>query len=345
MRAATMRDVAALAGVGVKTVSRVVNGEGGVSPELHARVLEAIGRLDYQRDLHASMLRRSARKTATIGLLLEDVANPFSSALERAIEDAARARGVMVLAASCDEDAERERRLIATMRERRVDGIVLVPAAGAVHGYLDADRRANRWVVFVDRPPRFLDADVVVSDNHAGARAAVEHLLKRGHVRIGYLGDDTAIYTAAERFRGYRDALAGHGVAPDPAIERAGLRSIAEAERAVIELLSSGSPPTALFASQNLVTIGALHGLRARGAQRDVALVGFDDFPLADLLEPGVTVVAQDPLALGRAAADLLFRRLDGDDAAWRRVVIPVELVARGSGELAPPTGNGRRRR
>src|SRR5206468_3511518 len=102
---------------------------------------------------------------------------------------------------------------------------------------------------------------------------------------------------------------------------------------------------TALFASQNLVTIGALHGLRARGAQRDVALVGFDDFPLADLLEPGVSVVAQDPLALGRAAADLLFRRLDGDDAAWRRVVMPVELVARGSGELAPPTGNGRRRR
>jgi LacI family transcriptional regulator len=340
-----MRDVAALAGVGIKTVSRVVNGETGVSPELHARVVEAIGRLDYQRDLHASMLRRSARKTATIGLLLEDVANPFSSALERAIEDAASARGVMVLAASCDEDADRERRLIATMRERRVDGIVVVPARGADHGYLEADRRANGSIVFVDRPPRFLDADVVVSDNRSGARAAVEHLLDRGHVRIGYLGDDTAIYTAAERFQGYRDALAARGLPPDAAIERSGLRSVAEAERAVSELLDSDPAPTALFASQNLVTIGALHGLRALGAQRRVALVGFDDFPLADLLEPGVTVVAQDPLALGRAAADLLFRRLDGDSSPWRRLVIPVGLVARGSGELPPPARSGRRRR
>jgi LacI family transcriptional regulator, galactose operon repressor len=339
-----MRDVAALAGVGVKTVSRVVNGETGVSPELHARVVEAIDRLDYQRDLHASMLRRSARKTATIGLLLEDVANPFSSALERAIEDAASVRGVMVLAASCDEDPERERRLVATMRERRVDGIVLVPAGGADHGYLDADRRANRSVVFVDRPPRFLDADVVVSDNYSGARAAVAHLLEHGHVRIGYLGDDAAIHTAAERFRGYRDALAARGLAPDLTIERSGLRSIAEAERAVIELLSSSTAPTALFASQNLVTIGALHGLRALGAQDSVALVGFDDFPLADLLEPGVTVVVQDAIALGRAAADLLFRRLDGDNSPWRRVVIPVGLVARGSGELPPPDGDGRRR-
>jgi LacI family transcriptional regulator len=340
-----MRDVAALAGVGLKTVSRVVNGETGVSPELHDRVVEAIGRRTYQRDLHASMLRRSTRKTATIGLVLEDVANPFSSALERAIEDAARARGVMVLAASCDEDGDRERRLVATMRERRVDGIVLVPAAGADHGYLEADRRATRSIVFVDRPPRFLDADVVVSDNRSGARAAVAHLLDRGHRRIGYLGDDPAIYTAAERFQGYREALAERGVPPDPTRERAGLRSVADAERAVIELLRSDRPPTALFASQNLVTIGALQGLRGLDAQHDVALVGFDDFPLADLLEPGVTVVAQDPLALGRAAAHLLFRRLDGDASPWQRLVLPVELVTRGSGELLPPEGSDRTRR
>jgi LacI family transcriptional regulator len=164
-------------------------------------------------------------------------------------------------------------------------------------------------------------------------------------VRIGYLGDETAIYTAAERFRGYRDALADRGLPPDPTIECAGLRSSAQAERAVIELLSSDQAPTALFASQNLVTIGAVHGLRALGAQRRVALVGFDDFPLADLLEPGVTVVVQDALALGRAAADLLFRRLDGDDSPWRRLVVPVELVARGSGELPLPAGDGRSHR
>jgi LacI family transcriptional regulator len=328
-----MRDVAALAGVGLKTVSRVVNGESNVSAEMRARVEAAIDQLDYRRDINASLLRRLGRTTATIGLVLEDVSNPFSSALHRAIEDQARERGVMLFTGSCDEDSDRERELIGTFRARRVDGIVVVPAS-ADHRYLLLEQRARTPLVFVDRPARFINADSVTSDNVGGAEQAVSHLAAFGHRRIGFLGDALEIQTAADRFRGYELALAGFGLDPDPTIVRTGLRSIETAALAVTELLRAASPPTALFTAQNLVTIGALRALRELGLEHTTALVSFDDVELADLLEPAVSVVAQDPAAMGRAAAGILFRRLDGDDSPPEHVLIDVEFIARGSGEI-----------
>jgi LacI family transcriptional regulator len=328
-----MRDVAALAGVGLKTVSRVVNGESNVSDETRARVETAIDRLDYRRDINASHLRRLGRKTATIGLVLEDVSNPFSSALHRAIEDRARERGVMLFTGSCDEESDRERELIGTFRARRVDGIVVVPAS-ADHRYLLPEQRARTPLVFVDRPARFINADSVTSDNIGGAERAIAHLAAFGHRRIGFLGDALEIQTAADRLRGYSFALTALGLDYDPAVVRTALRNVDVAAVAVTELLRAANPPTALFTAQNLVTIGALRALRELGLEHTTALVGFDDIELADLLEPAVTVVAQDPAAMGRAAADMLFRRLDGDDSPPEHVVIDVELIARGSGEI-----------
>src|SRR6266540_253851 len=333
VRPATMRDVAALAGVGLKTVSRVVNGESNVGAETRARVEAAIDRLDYRQDINASLLRRRGRKTATIGLVLEDVSNPFSSALHRAIEDRARERGVMLFTGSCDEDSDRERELIGTFRARRVDGLVVVPASSD-HRYLIPEQRAGTPLVFVDRPARFLNADSVTSDNVGGAERALSHLASFGHRRIGFLGDALEIQTAADRLQGYSRGLAALGLDHEPAIVRTGLRSVDVAARAVTELLRAANPPTAVFTAQNLITIGALHALRELGLEHTTALVGFDDIELADLLEPAVTVVAQDPAAMGGAAADMLFRRLDGDDSPPEHVVIDVELIARGSGEI-----------
>ena len=330
-----MLDVAALAGVGLTTVSRVVNDKPGVSPATMARVRSAIGRLDYRHDVHASNLRRSDRKTATIGLVLEDVANPFMSALHRAVEDCARARGMIVFAGSCDEDGSREREFIGALRARRVDGIIVVPA-GPDHSYLLSELRLGTAIVFVDRPPRFLDADSVTSDDHGGTRMAVSHLVERGHRRIAYLGADLAIATAEARLRGYTNGLAAHGLVFDPTIVRTGLRSIEEAERSVTELLADGDAPTAFLSAQDYFTIGAYRVLRSLDLQRRVALVGFGDFPLAEMLDPPVTVVAHDPAVLGRTAAELLFRRLDGDRSASEHIVCPVDLVPRGSGEVGP---------
>jgi len=334
-RRPTMVDVAALAGVGLKTVSRVVNSEPGVSPGLEERVRDAIAQLNYQRDANASMLRRLGGKTKTIGLVLEDVSNPFSSALHRAIEDEARARGVLVFAGSCDEDAQRERELIGTFRERRVDGIIVVPA-GPDHTYLHEDRRTGMALVFLDRPARHLDADSVVSDNVGGAQQAVEHLIAHGHRRIGFLGDLLTISTAEDRLRGCRQALESAGVTPDPKLIRADLHDSGAAARAVEEMLATADPPTALFTSQNLLTIGGLHALRSVGLEHRVALIGFDDISLADLVAPAVSVVTQDPQAMGRTAAEILFRRLDGDTKPAVHEVLPVTLIMRGSGEIPP---------
>jgi LacI family transcriptional regulator len=330
-----MLDVAALAGVGLKTVSRVVNGEPGVSPALEERVTRAIEQLNYRRDANASMLRRLGGKTQTIGLVLEDVANPFSSALHRAIEDSARARNVLVFAGSCDEDPRRERELIGSFRDRRVDGIIVVPASHD-HTYLYAEQRAGTALVFVDRPAGHLDADSVASNNHGGSVEAVEHLHAHGHRRIAFLGDLPSISTAAERMQGYTQTLERVGVGLDSALIRTGLRGPEAAARAVDELLALPNPPTAFFTSQNLLTIGGIRALRSAGLERRIALIGFDDVALADVLEPAVSVVAQDPQALGRSASELLFRRLDGDTSPTVHHVVPVMLIARGSGEIRP---------
>jgi LacI family transcriptional regulator, galactose operon repressor len=330
-----MLDVAALAGVGLTTVSRVVNDKPGVSPATTARVRAAIEQLDYRHDMHASILRRSNRKTATIGLVLEDVANPFMSALHRAVEDCARARGMLVFAGSCDEDGGREREFISALRTRRVDGIIVVPA-GPDHSYLLPELRVGTAIVFVDRPPRFLDADSVTSDDRGGTLMAVSHLVEQGHRRIAYLGADLAIATAEARLQGYVDGLAAHGLAFDSALVRTGLRSVEDAELCVTEIVADRDAPTAVLSAQNYFTIGAYKALRSLGLQQRIALVGFDDFPLAEMLDPPVTVVAHDPVELGRAAAQMLLRRLDGDRSASKHIVCPVHLVPRGSGEIRP---------
>jgi len=331
-----MLDVAALAGVGLKTVSRVVNAEPGVSPALEARVRRAIEQLNYRRDANAATLRRLGRKTQTIGLVLEDVSNPFSSALHRAVEDAARERGVLVFAGSCDEEPDRERELIGSFRERRVDGIIVVPASHD-HAYLYEERRAGTALVFVDRPASHLDADSVLADNIGGASQAVRHLLERGHRRIGFLGDLLSISTARERLSGYRAALESRGIGIDNELIRTELRDPEAAARAIETMLALPEPPTAFFTAQNLLTIGGVRALRRLGREHEVALIGFDDVPLADVLDPPVSVVAQDPQAIGRAAAEQLFRRLDGDTAPAVHRVVPVQLIARGSGEILAP--------
>lgn len=330
-----MRDVAALAGVSLKTVSRVINLEPGVSPDLTARVSRAIDQLDFRPNLAASSLRRSDRRTASIGVLLEDIANPYSAAVHRAIEDVARSNNLIVLAGSLDEDPDRERRLALNFIARRVEGMIIVPA-GSDQSYLVNEQRAGMAIVFVDRPPVHLDADVVLSANRQGAALGVGHLLEHGHRRICFLGDLRTIRTAQERLRGYTDALESAGLGLDPDLVRMDLHSSDAAQAAVLELLGGDSPPTAIFASQNLITIGSLRAQRLRGKELLVGLVGFDDVPLADLLVPGVTVVAQDPTEIGRIAATTLVRRLAGDRGPTSQHVVGTTLIVRGSGELRP---------
>jgi LacI family transcriptional regulator len=334
-RRPTMRDVGERAGVSFKTVSRVVNGEAGVSPEVTGRVRDAIAELGYRRDLGASTLRRADRRTQTIATVLEDIGNPFSAGVLRAIVEAAADHDVLVLAASSFEDMDQERGAVAAFMTRRVDGLILMPTSGG-HDWFAPELERGTHLVCVDRPAEGLAADVVVSDNREGIARAVNHLARRGHQRIAYLGDLARIYTAAERRIGYEEALAAAGLAPGDALVRMNLHDSDAARDAVVELLTARVPPTAIIAGQNLLTLGALRALRQLGLHASVALVGFDDLESADLLEPGVTVVAQDPETIGRAAVEELLARISGDAAVPRTRVVPTRLIPRGSGEITP---------
>ncbi|MGI5130922.1 LacI family DNA-binding transcriptional regulator [Pseudonocardia sp. CA-107938] len=334
-RRTTLRDVATEAGVSVKTVSRVVNGEAGVAPAVRAHVAAVVEQLGYRPDVGARTLRRNDRRSASIALLLEDLANPYSAALLRAVEDVARPRGVVVLAASLDEDPVRERALARAFGSRSVDGLVLAPA-GDDQSHLVEEITGGTAVVCVDRAPAGIDVDTVVSTDAAGVADGVRHLADHGHTRIAFLGDLATIATARLRHDGYRAGLAGAGLPYDPRLVVRGVRSDEAVQEALTALLALPDPPTALLGAQNLITAGLVRALRRLDLHHRIALVGYDDFLFADLLSPAVTVVAQDPATIGRTAADLLFDRIGGAREAPRTVEVPTRLIVRGSGELPP---------
>ena len=323
-----MHDVARAAGVSLKTVSRVVNDEPGVGAATSARVQAAIESLGFLRNDLARSLRKGG-SSATIGVVIEDLGNPFYSAIARAVERTARQHGHMVIVISSEEEPERERDSVAALVQRRVDGLVIAPSSHD-HRYLRAELEIGIPIVFVDRPPLGIEADVILLDNAGGARRAVEHLLGRGHRRIGFVGSPAGVYTSRERLRGYREALAGRGLPVDDRLVCLDARDVDQADDATHRLLRLPDPPTAIFAKNNRCCVGVLRALCARRA--DVAVVGFDDFELADMLQVPVTVISHDPARMGHMAADLVFARLAGDDRPPQRIVMPVELVTRGPG-------------
>jgi LacI family transcriptional regulator len=327
-----MKDVARLAGVSEKTVSRVVNSESGVHPETTHRVLDAMGQLGFRRHVGTQQLRPRG-STATIGLVLDDVSNPFSSMLTRATGDVVRDHGRLLLTGSSEEDPGRERELVLELCGRHVDGLIIVPA-GERHGYLVPEMRAGLRVVFVDRPAGDILADVVLSDNAAGMRAAVTHLARRGHRRIAFIGDAPGIYTARERLRGYREALISVGLPPDELVAT-GPHDPSTVAAALTRMRRRRPPATAFITGNNRITLLVLRHLKACGGPPP-ALIGFDDFEFADLFTPAVTVIRQDPAKLGRTAAELLFARMSGDASPPRRVVLPTRLVVRESSETSP---------
>ena len=331
----TMREVAALSGTSLKTVSRVFNSVPTVDPVLKDQVLKAAKKLNYIPNLTAGSLRRTNGKTNTIGILLEDIANPFSSALYRVYEDFAAEHGYMILAGSLDEDVEREHELVNLFISRRVDGLLIAPS-GKDHAYLKREERSGVHFGFIDRPPVNFSADVVLSTNLEGSQAAVEHLISFGHKKIAYLGDNPQIYTAQERYAGYVKALKSAKIAINPSLVFKGFESENQALLSLRNLLRSDNAPTAIFASQNLLTMVVLKALHAEGLEKKIALVGFDDLPAAELLSPGVTLVKQDLAEIGRLSIQALLNRIDGDTSKHSTTVVPTTLIPMGSGEIKP---------
>jgi LacI family transcriptional regulator len=330
-RRPTLADVAREVGVSAKTVSRVLNEDGPVSPQTREQVLAAVAKLGFQPNLMARNIRVGGPDT-TIGLVVPDLGNPFFGAVASGIEDTVRDRGLTLLMGSSADDPERERALTEKFLARRVSILMVVPSVGADHSPLKAHRTAGLPVVFVDRPGAGLSTDSVVSSNRAGAHDGAAHLVAHGHRRIGFIGDlPLTLYTRRERLAGYRSALQDAGLPYDRSLV-ASAHDPRAAATETSQLLDQADPPTALFAGNNIIALGIVAEL-SRTKRKDIAVVSFDDVPLAEALEPALTVVAQDPEEIGRAAAATALARLDGDRTRARTITVPTRLIVRGSGE------------
>jgi LacI family transcriptional regulator len=329
----TLRQVAALSGVSLKTASRVLNGEAYVSTATAEKVRAAAEQLGFRRNAIARELRSGAQ-SSLVGLIIGDLANPFYSRVARGAERRLRAAGLQLISASSEEDPDLERRLVAEMFERRVRAMLIVTSA-ADHAYLDAERRHGTPVVFLDRAPQDIVVDTVVIDNAGGMRQSVAHLVAHGHRRIGMVGDLGRLSTYRERLAGFEAAMVAAGITDWQRYVRADSHDVEAAQHAVEELLALEPPPTAVVTTNNRITTGALRAVR--DVAEPPALLGFDDFDLADLLD--VTVIAHHPERMGELGADRLVARLHGEQGAAQRVLLPTTLVPRGTGERPPPGG------
>lgn len=323
----TMREVAALAGVSGKTVSRVMRNDRYVSDDVRERVEHAIAELKYVPNVLARTFRSGSDNA--IGVAVPDISDPFFAAAIHAVEAIARARGNAVIVTSLGDDGERERDGVEALLGRQLAGLIATPVARD-QSYLEP-WLSRMAIVFIDRPPTGITADSVIEDDVGGARSAAAHLVGHGHVRIAFVGDTLHIATTARRLRGYRKALAEAGVAFDPRLVAMEDTAGTSTGELTIALLNAPDPPTAIFSSNARCSLGVVPALQAVD-RTDVTVVSFGDFPLAASLRPSLTVVDQDPGRLGRVAAARLFERLDHPRRRLKRqIVLPVELVPRAS--------------
>ncbi|OAN33980.1 LacI family DNA-binding transcriptional regulator [Microbacterium sp. H83] len=321
----TLAQVAARAGVSLKTASRALGGESYVSEKTLASVLAAAAELDYQRNAAASLLA-SGRLADSIGLITGDFTNPFYSALAHAIEDEIRTRGMHLSVANSRESAEQEQLVAHDLADRQTKAVVTVSAMTDHAEYAQLQARGIP-VVFVDRPAENLAADSVVFDNREGGRLAAQHLIEGGHHRIAFIGDYAWLPT-------YRQRLAGMGDVLDAAGERwrdllrTDAHDVASSRERTRELLALDDAPTAIVAGNNRILLGVMEEISA-GTDDRPAVIGFDDPEWARVL--GVSVVAGDVEALGRDAARLALARLGDRTRAFESVVLPMHLLARRS--------------
>ena len=323
-RRPTMHDVARAAGVSPATVSRVVNNERYIREETRAAVERAIADLGFERNEAARSLR-PGQNTDTIALVIDDAANPFWSAVTDGAEEVARRHQHMLVVASTRQSYERERDLLRDLvLRRRVDGLLVVPAAHTQH---ELHTELGRWapMVFLDRTPSGVPADAVVLDNRGGTRGAVESLIAQGCRRIAYIGGDPNVTTGKHRLAGYREALKRAGLAYDRTIVRLNTHTVEEARTAAVALLGDGVD--AVFADNNRMSVGVLHAVHQI---RTIPVAGFDDVELADLLPHPIALVTYDATAFGAHAAELLFARMGGAHGPPRRSVHRTTLLIRG---------------
>jgi LacI family transcriptional regulator len=326
----TIRDVARTAGVSYATVSHVINNTRFVSPETRERVLAAMSQLDYRPNALARSLRKG--KSQTVGLILPDSSNPFFAEIGRSIEDAAFELGYNVFLGNTEGDTRRERLYVDLFSKKQVDGIIFV-AAGDEADSLRFLLSQEMPVVLVDRDLPNVEVDAVLTDNRQGGYLATRHLIERGHRRIACITGRSGVTPSADRFIGYRQALEEAGLPVDESLVVTGNYRPAAGLWAASSLLACQPRPSAIFALNDLMAVGALRAAAQAGCRvpEELAIIGYDDIELASFMSPALSTIAQPKAEIGRQATRILARRIANGHPPRSRVVLSPELIIRES--------------
>lgn len=336
----TIREVGKTAGVSPATVGRVIGGYGHVSEATRERVLEAIRKLDYHPNAIAQSMKGKQRRT--IGMIVSDICNPFFGMIVRAVEDTVVKHGYNLVICNTDDNVEKEALYLRTLAEKRVDGVLACTACEIDTTISRSMRKFYQQTptIFVDRHAEGIDVPVVQGDNVGGAHEAIHYLIGLGHERIAIIAGGAIVSSIQQRMDGYEKALADHGSTLRPALVKLGnLLGVQGGVNAMRELLAlpKGQQPTAVLGLNNLMTTGALLAIREAGLNvpEDISVIGWDDFDLAPVLIPPLTVVTQPTYSIGTIAAERIIAKLEGQvnerQDNDRRIILKTELVVRGS--------------
>ncbi|MED4300783.1 LacI family DNA-binding transcriptional regulator [Geobacillus stearothermophilus] len=326
---ASIKDVAKRANVSTATVSRVLRNTGNVTEETRQRVLEAIEALNYQPNVLGRYLRRM--ETETVLVVVPDITNPFFSKVLRGIEAVALKHGYQVLLGDTQNDARLEEQYLNVLPQRQVDGMIFLTAR--IRKELVEEMARQFPIVLACEYLEGTDIPTVSIDNISSARKATEYLIRLGHRRIAHLSGPMDVILSRDRLRGYYQALAQHEIEVDAALVQEGDFTYESGYHLTLKLLALEKPPTAIFAANDEMAIGAVKAIRHRGGRvpDDVAVVGFDDIHMASIFEPSLTTIAQPMFEIGQKAMELLLRLIEGIDVERRQLVLPDRLVIRDS--------------
>ena len=327
----TILDVAAAAGVSKATAARALGSYGAVSPDVRERVASAALKLGYRRNFLARSMITG--RSHTIGLVVADIENPFFARAARGVADVAHAAGYEVLLVNSDEDPATERAAVRVLFEKRVDGLIVAPASTDEGAHLAELTGRGVPVVLIDRAAPGIDADAVVVDNVPAAARAIEHLVGLGHRRIALLTSQGLVHTNQMRLAGYLEGLEAAGIASDDELVRMAEYTREAAGAEAMAVLSLDDPATAIFTTDNLMSLGAFEGTQRAGRRvpEEVSLVGFDDLEWTTIVRPPLTVVAQPVYELGRTAAERLMARINGDELLPALYTLATTLIVRES--------------
>ncbi|MDF2681132.1 MAG: transcriptional regulator [Brevibacillus sp.] len=331
MKKVTIKDVAKHAGVSIGTVSKVLNDKGYVSSGIYKRVTDTIQELNYQVNANARSLKAS--KTNKVGVIVQDISNPYMMSIAKTIEDKIRPSQYHMLVMSHNEDPKTERELLQLILEQRVDGLVLVPTSGnadMIQKVLDH----NIPVILVDRKVEGITTDYIVDDNYYGSYESIAYLHSLGHRRIGVIYGTTNISIGKERYEGAVNALRHFGCSDDEALLVSGKFKVEDAYKATIELLFLPDPPTAIYCCNNTMTVGMLKAIQEQAWRfpEDISIISYGDLSQWELIQPPLTLMTQPLKRIGVEAAIILKNRLTMEEPfPPKQIVIKPELLVRAS--------------